>query len=211
MKRKIEDQLRAEYFQLLPEIRLVVEILEAEVRYLVIPILMRLRAHERLIIESRVKECESAVDALRRDQEGGVFDEEKSDSYTLTELNDLAGVRILVFPRSLVSSVDKALQTRFSTWTADPVLGYSDEEMPLALKYHGYCKSSSKVKGEFQIVPMLTGLFWKVEHSAIYKPTPKLKGIARSLAMRQRTQEVLDALRMFEEEFEDLLRKQESK
>jgi hypothetical protein len=211
MRRKIEDQLRAEYFQLLPEIRLVVEVLEAEVRYSVIPVLWNLHEHERVVIESRVKECESAVDALRRDQEGGVFDEEKPDNYSLTELNDLAGVRILVFPRSLVSSVDKALQTRFSEWTADPVPGYSDGGMPLALKYYGYCKSSSKVKGEFQIVPMLTGLFWKVEHSAIYKPAPKLKGIARSLEMRERTQEVLDALRMFEEEFENLLKKQENK
>src|SRR5664280_3024387 len=55
-----------------------------------------------------------------------------------------------------------------------------------------------------QIVSMLTGLFWEVEHSAIYKPTPSLKGIARSLEMQQRTRDVLRALRSFEEEFERL-------
>jgi hypothetical protein len=52
----------------------------------------------------------------------------------------------------------------------------------------------------------VTGLFWEIEHSTIYKPTPELKGIAESLEMQQCTQEVLDALKKFEEEFEKLLR-----
>jgi hypothetical protein len=49
---------------------------------------------------------------------------------------------------------------------------------------------------------MLVGLFWDVEHSALYKPTPELRGVARSLAMQERTQEVLRSLTAFEEEFE---------
>lgn len=53
---------------------------------------------------------------------------------------------------------------------------------------------------------MLTGLFWEVEHSAIYKPSPQLKGVARSLAIRERRQEVYKALRAFEEEFEKRVR-----
>jgi len=54
---------------------------------------------------------------------------------------------------------------------------------------------------------MLTALFWEVEHAAIYKPSPSLKGIARSPQMRLRTTEVLDALRTFEDEFETLVRR----
>ncbi len=54
---------------------------------------------------------------------------------------------------------------------------------------------------------MLTGLFWEIEHSTIYKPTLELKGVADSIAMQQRTQEVLDALKRFEEEFEQLVRR----
>jgi len=52
---------------------------------------------------------------------------------------------------------------------------------------------------------MLTALFWEVEHTAIYKPSPILKGVARSLEMQQRTTEVLKALQAFEEEFESLV------
>jgi hypothetical protein len=52
---------------------------------------------------------------------------------------------------------------------------------------------------------MLTGLFWEVEHSAIYKPEPRLRGFALSAEMKQRSRGVLDALKAFEEEFEDLV------
>jgi len=53
---------------------------------------------------------------------------------------------------------------------------------------------------------MLTGLFWEVEHTTIYKPTPKLKGVARNLEMRKCTEEVLKSIRAFEEQFEELIR-----
>jgi hypothetical protein len=49
---------------------------------------------------------------------------------------------------------------------------------------------------------MLTGLFWQVEHEAIYKPKPEYKSIANSLEMKERTQDVLNALKAFEETFE---------
>jgi ppGpp synthetase/RelA/SpoT-type nucleotidyltranferase len=206
VERTIEDRLREEYFALLPEIRLVVEQLETEIGHRLLPILQALNPYERLLVTSRVKECESAVDAVRRRQEGATFDRERPERYTLTNLNDLAGVRVLVFPRSRISDIDGALRERFSSWTSDPVPGFDDEDAPVALKYYGYCDASSRVRGEYQIVPMLTGLFWEIEHSTIYKPTPELKGIAESLEMQQRTQEVLDALKKFEEEFEKLLR-----
>jgi hypothetical protein len=57
---------------------------------------------------------------------------------------------------------------------------------------------------------MLTGLFWEIEHDAIYKPDPELKGVAESLEMRERTGDVLKALQRFEDEFERLLREKES-
>lgn len=53
---------------------------------------------------------------------------------------------------------------------------------------------------------MLTGLFWEVEHSAIYKPAARLGQIALSLGMRERTRDVAKALRAFEEQFEALAR-----
>jgi len=69
---------------------------------------------------------------------------------------------------------------RFPSWISDPIPGFNADDAPQAFKYHGKCRTSDKVKGEFQVVPMLTALFWEVEHNTIYKPSPRLKGIARS-------------------------------
>jgi len=125
----------------------------------------------------------------------------------LVSLKDLAGVRVSVFPRSRWSETDQELRKHepFSRWEPDPVRDEGGNL--LAHKYHGHCKASDKVWGEFQVVPLLTALFWEVEHAAIYKPSPSLKGIARSPQMRLRTTEVLDALRTFEDEFETLVRR----
>jgi ppGpp synthetase/RelA/SpoT-type nucleotidyltranferase len=202
--RTVEDRLREEYFQLLPEIRRVAGQLESQINYHLLPIANALEEYEQIIVKSRVKECESAVDALRRrrGQEGASFDNDQPTRYTLTDLNDLVGLRILVFPRRRILEVDQALRVIFSSWTADPV---ETEGQVLALKYHGCCDVSERIRGEYQIVSMLTGLFWEVEHSAIYKPAPRLKGIAQSFAMQQRAKEVLEALKTFEDEFEALI------
>ncbi len=41
---------------------------------------------------------------------------------------------------------------------------------------------------------MLTGLFWEVEHSAIYKPDARLSGIGEHLGMLKSTRDVAKAL-----------------
>ncbi|MCK5591583.1 MAG: hypothetical protein KAI72_06475 [Candidatus Pacebacteria bacterium] len=201
----IVNRLRDEYFRLLPYICKVKEQLEAEIKYFLIPIVNNLKAHQRLVVVSRIKECESAINALRsKRQEGGAFDKDKN--YSLKDLKDLAGVRILLFPRSLENNVNNIIRNKYTKWTSDPILGFEDTDAPLALKYYGYCSDSNKIYGEIQIVPMLTGLFWEVEHAAIYKPKPELKGAVKSLEMRERTQEVLNALKLFEQEFESLIK-----
>ena len=97
------------------------------------------------------------------------------------------------------------LRKAFPDWIPDPVSG--DRGETLALKYSGYCAdASSTIRGEYQIASVLTGLFWNIEHSVIYKPSPQLKGVARSLVMQERSREVLAALTAFEEEFERLIR-----
>ena len=199
--RTIEDLLREEYFDLLPDIRRVAQELEAEVRYYTLPTSRSLNSPERLDVTSRIKECESALDALRRHQEGGTFDTDRPELYTLSTLPDLAGVRILAFPRGRLSEIDQVLREHFSSWKSDPVRDQPD----LLFSYFGHCVASDRVQGEYQIVSMLTGLFWQVEHSAIYKPDPRLKGIAQSLEMRKCTAEVYSALQKFEREFERLV------
>ncbi len=202
-ERTVEDRLRKEYFTLLPEIHRVADQLEAEVRYHMRLISGGLERHERLAVKCRVKSCESALEKLRAHQEGAAFDESRPENYTLTSLNDLAGICVLAFPRRRLAEIDRKLRKVFSSWTADPVEDDGDVQ---ALKYYGTCRKSDKVKGEYQVVSMLTGLFWEVEHSAIYKPDARLSGIADHFGMRQRTRDVVKALRAFEEQFEALAR-----
>jgi len=95
------------------------------------------------------------------------------------------------------------LRENFHTWTPDPV---EDDGEVQAFKYYGYCQASDKVRGEYQVVSMLTGLFSEVEHSAIYKPDARLSGIADHRGMRERTRDVAKALKAFEEQFEALAR-----
>ena len=206
-ERTVEDRLREEYFDLLPEIRRVTEHLEAEIKYRLLPVSRGLDSFERIAVRSRIKECESAVESLRSRQQFATFDPDKT--YTLAGLKDLAGVRVLAFPRSRVHQIDVALRAvkLFEDWMLDPVI--ADEVGMLAFKYSGYCDPESKrILAEYQIVSVLTGLFWEVEHPAIYKPSIRLRGVARSLEMQEPSQEVLRALTGFEEEFERLLREE---
>ena len=205
-KREIDDLLRREYFELLPEIRRAANHLKAEVTYHLLPIMRSLSQFERLEVRARVKECESAVDALHRRQDTPQFDRGRKGKYTLTALKDLAGVRVLAFPRSRLVEIDAVLRRveALGKWTSDPVL--DDRGNTLAFKYWGYCAGSTRVLGEYQIVSTLTGLFWEVEHSAIYKASPELRGVTRAPSMQERSRKVLKALTGFEKEFERLIR-----
>ncbi len=209
-ERTPEDLLREEYFDLLPEIRRVAENLETEVRWHILPVSRRLRRFEQIVVSSRVKGCDSAVDSLRRRQEGWIFDTKRPNSYSLLDLKDLAGVRVLAFPWARRAEVHEILRSKFAGWEYDPFP--DDPQETLGYKYSGFLREvSDKVRGEFQIVSMLVGLFWEVEHSALYKPTPELRDAAQSLPMLERTQEVLDSLAAFEEEFERSLKKVKQK
>jgi ppGpp synthetase/RelA/SpoT-type nucleotidyltranferase len=205
--RTIEDRLREEYFDLLPDIRRVGLQLEAEIKYHTLPILQKLTEYEQLVVRSRVKDCESAIKALRRRQEGRTFDPDKPEEYSVLNLPDLAGARVLVFPQIRLIEIDDLLRGRdsFTRWASDPVK--DGDGTVLALKYNGYFeKVSEKVRAEYQVVPMLIGLFWEVEHSAIYKPALSLKGIAESEEIKKLKTDVERALSHFEAGFESFVR-----
>jgi hypothetical protein len=202
-ERTPEDRLREEYFDLLPEIRNVTENIEAEVKYCVRRNFRNLHRGEQIVVTSRIKECQNAVESLRRRQkEDLAFDPERAQKYTLLELKDLAGVRVLAFPRARRTELNEILRTVFPGWDRDPFQG--DQSETLGYKYSGFHEVSKRVSGEYQIVSMLVGLFWEVEHSAIYKPIPELRGATRSLSMQERTRDVLRSLEAFEEEFEKI-------
>jgi ppGpp synthetase/RelA/SpoT-type nucleotidyltranferase len=203
--RTVEDRLRAEYFELLPDIRRTALETETRVRRDLLDISLALERYERLLITARVKECDSAVDALRRRQPLGLFDVERTDEYSLTALPDLAAVRVMAFPERRVDDAYKALRAILSSWTGDPVPAANASDAPLAMKYFGKWSAGARITAEIQIVGLLIGLFWEVEHSAIYKPNPNLRGVARSSTVIQRRDEVLSALQRFEAAFEEAI------
>ena len=51
---------------------------------------------------------------------------------------------------------------------------------------------------------MLVGLFWQVQHAAIYKPAEQMMHNVREPSMRRRQMEVVKALAEFEDEWSRL-------
>jgi hypothetical protein len=197
-----EDRLRAQYFDLLPEMRRVLWQLEAEIRFHTLPILHGLGQGEQLEVDSRLKDCESALEKLLRirGDEGRTFDPDRNDEYSLLELPDLVGVRVLVFPNRRLGQVDATLQAHFQGWAAKPLKNRKGNV--LAPRYTGYCNEVSRsVQAEYQVVPMLLGLFWRVEHPAMYK----FGNVGNSRMMRDRRARVEEALAHFEEGVESFL------
>ncbi len=176
-----------------------------EVNHILLPTILALDPYEQIIVKGRLKDSESAVDALRRRQEIGRFDIDHGESYSLTALPDLVGIRVLAFPQRRLQDVRRILEAepRLSSWKSDHIPSQNPAQPTLAFKYHGAWNSMDTLRSELQIVPLLVGLFWEVEHSAIYKPTPKLLGIAGSIPMKDRNDAVLRALQQFEQEFDD--------
>jgi ppGpp synthetase/RelA/SpoT-type nucleotidyltranferase len=186
-QRTVEDRLREEYFFLLPEIRRALHELRTDVTYLLLPATLGLKHHERIQIEARVKECDSAIDSLRRrEEQTRQFDETNPTRYSLTGLPDLAGLRVLAFPKSCLEDAHTTLRTRYEDWTPDPVKTGIPTRL-LAWKYHGFCPTSPRIRAEIQVMSMLTGLFWHVEHGTLYKPRDAaLKGAAKKVAIGNR-------------------------
>ncbi len=126
--RIVEGRLREEYFGLLPAMQRTLIAIETEVRYTLLPATLALDRSERIVVKSRLKDCESAVDALRRRQLFGGFDEDDPDQYSITSLPDLVGVRVLTFPHRYQEVVRQALWPRISEWEADHVRGIQPQE-----------------------------------------------------------------------------------
>jgi len=184
--RTVEDWLRAEYFELVPEMHRTLVALDCEVRHNLLPLTLSLEQHEQIRIVSRLKDCGSAVDALRRRQEARDFNPQKLETYSLFTLRDLVGIRILVFPSQRMEQVHSALLPILSAWSSDPVPGIEPADAPIALKYFGRSEASgTKITAEIQIVSSLVGSFWEVEHSALYKTRPDLQGVIRLVKEHQ--------------------------
>lgn len=205
MEREIVNNLRDEYFKLLPDIRKILEEMEARISYALISIKKSLKNHEQIEIQSRVKDCESAIGALIRREEGRKSLPKQLKQYSLLRLKDLAGVRVLVFPRRLMKEADEQISKFFPDWNFDPIYRGKPSEEILANKYFGYIDPKKKVYGEYQIMPMLIGLFWQIEHAVLYKPSTSLKGIERDFGISEKKEDIFEAFDEFEKVFETII------
>lgn len=206
-QRTVADRLREEYSALSPEINRVLLQLQTDIAHLLLDATLGLKHHERIHIEARTKECESAIDALSRREEARQFDEDTPEKYSLTRLPDLAALRVLVFPRPRLEEVHASVSEKYAHWTPDPVETGPPPKWR-AWKYYGYCPTSPRVQAEIQVVPMLTGLFWQVEHDAFYKPRDAvLRGAVNKPIVRERTEAVYDAFEALEAILEQELRR----
>ncbi|HEX3986160.1 MAG TPA: hypothetical protein VHX13_06050 [Acidobacteriaceae bacterium] len=198
----VTNKLREQYFLLLPKIRLLTTRLEVEIQYHVRNIAQELDPYEQVIVKSRVKDCEGAIRKLRG--EGNVFTPEKT--YSLTDLKDLAAVRVLVFPSKRLTQIDELLRTfePFRRWSPDPLkyAGGSRE----APKYYGtFDEVGGELQGEYQILPILIGNFLEVEHSAMYKPVGWAKGADRDEVLKVLRTDIEKLLIQFEKRFDDFV------
>jgi hypothetical protein len=212
--RTIEDQLREQYFGLLPELTGIAENLKTQVQYTVLPIHRNLKPHESLVVKARVKECGSAISKLeqynpvaRLRNPGGVFDRDRPEIYSLLSLRDLVGVRVMAFPSRIATEADRLLRAEFPDWSFDPIEDGAGKQ--LAFKYNGhYSGSTDGLQCEYQIVSTLIGLFWDVEHAAIYKQSPNFKRLGP--VMREQTSSVYRSLKAFEDEFDRQIERAET-
>jgi hypothetical protein len=212
-EREIEDRLREEYFSLLPNLNRIADHLKTTIQYILLPLSRDLKPYESLIAKARVKECNSAIDKLEQfnpatneRSPGAVFDRDHPEIYSLLTLRDLVAVRVLAFPSSIASAAASLLHQALPDWKPDPI---NVGGRRIASKYNGeYTDGGRAFQCEFQVVSTLIGLFWEVEHAAIYKQAPNLKGLEP--LMREHTSDVYAALTAFEDEFERQLLRSES-
>jgi hypothetical protein len=198
----VRNQLREEYRRLLPTIRRVSIQLETEIRYRVLSILHDLQSYEQVIVKSRVKDCESAIRKLV--PEGNIFDPDRE--YSMLHLHDLAGVRILVFPAKRVAQIDQEIRRHqpFDRWTPKP-LKYARGFLSAPKYYGAFDAIDVSLNAEYQIVPMLMGNLWDVEHSAMYKPFGWAKGADRDHDLKTLRTKIEVALTRFERRFDDFV------
>jgi ppGpp synthetase/RelA/SpoT-type nucleotidyltranferase len=202
--RQVEDRLRAEYVDLLPPLQRTLTALMTEVNHVLLSAILRLDRYEQILVKGRVKDSESAVYSLRRRQRLARFEVADAESYSLTTLPDLVGIRVLAFPQRRLQDVRRILESepRLSGWKSDHISNPEPTKPPIAFKYQGVWNPTDSFRSELQIVSFLVGLFWEVEHSAIYKPTLRLQGVASSMSMKDKNDAVLNALQQFEQEFD---------
>ncbi len=168
----IEAKLLREYFDNRPIYGKIINIVKPQIEYNLIKIRFEKKPWERIDVIARVKEFASALDKLKRQREGRVL--EPTDSFS--SLNDMAALKIKVFPNAYLASVDEIINGLFNGLEPDhqpsEKTGEKNYEFVERLKYAAELPPEYGIgtKFEIQIVPFLLDAFMDLEHDIIFKP-----------------------------------------
>lgn len=203
MERNLGDKLREEYANLRPIANRRYTRLFARVSHVLEERFTDRRPHEIIHVVGRVKECESALSRVLRNQEGRLLDPAREAEYSLTTLVDLIGLRVLVFPRDLLESVNEHLRAEFPDWNEDHYTGALVNGQPLVYKYSSVVAPG--VSAEYQVLSPLLDGFWNVEHAVLYKPQDDIRDLVDDPRMKDSYLDVLRSLVGFEERVVEVL------
>jgi ppGpp synthetase/RelA/SpoT-type nucleotidyltranferase len=211
-QKDIEAKLVREYFDYRPIYEKIINIAKPQIEYKLIDIRINKKHWERIDVISRVKELASALDKLKRGREGRILEE--TDSFSM--LNDMAALKIKVFPNKYLQSVDEIINGFFHVIEADhqPPKQTDGENYNLIERLKYVVKLQSEygidIRFEIQIVPFLLDAFIDVEHDIIYKPGEGLpsKEIIE-LHMKHPKAVAIGSLISFAKEFSEILEKWE--
>ena len=108
-QKDIEAKLLREYFDNRPVYEKIINIARPQIEYNIIDLRIQKKPWERIDVIARVKEFSSALDKLKRQREGRILEE--TDSFST--LNDMAALKIRVFPNMYLQVVDDKINTLF--------------------------------------------------------------------------------------------------
>ena len=203
----IEARLLSEYFQNRPIYEKIVAVASAEIEHKLINLRLRKKPWERIEVVPRVKDFNSAVNKLRSHREGNILE----PSASLDMLNDMAGLKIKVFPNAYLGDVENIIKEVFPDAEADhePKQIDNDYGNVIRLKYFVTLHSEYEINTNFeiQIVPFILDAFMDLEHDIIYKPDPLLPKKQLSSLMKDHTRIVIPVLSNWSKEFSRILKK----
>ncbi len=205
MTRLVEDYLREEYILLSPVLRKIRKNLETEIKKQILPIINRLQPYERVSVVSRIKDMESAIEKLQSKQEGKTFQQNAPEKYSLKQLKDLVGLRVLYFPATLKQQILDIIFNNYKSWKDDHVVDFETGKDIIIHKFHGSIRIAKDIVAEIQIMPVLYSGFLNLEHDIIYKPHQEYKGISRSLKVKKEKNKLMVQFQQFENVFCEVL------
>jgi len=209
-QKDIEAKLLREYFDNRPVYEKIINIARPQIEYNIIDLRIQKKPWERIDVIARVKEFSSALDKLKRQREGRILEE--TDSFST--LNDMAALKIRVFPNMYLQVVDDKINTLFHDLIPDHkppgITSGQNYDLIERLKYRAKLQSEYSIdfRFEIQIVPFLLDAFIDVEHDIIYKPGEGLPSKEMiELHMKHPKAAAIAALISFSKEFSEILEK----